>query len=222
MTGENNMKNNDLPSFYKDKRVFITGITGDTGTWLALKLKSMGAMVCGIGLIPDMNSTAYKQRIHEKVDVIYGDITEDANQSSYLAALVEYNPEIVFHLAAQTPNWDDYSDVFSVFNTNIMGTVITHEILRGFDSKVSLVNVREEIPSSEGVEQFSSVVSTAITECYRGNIPSKVISSSIVRPTGDFSGEEGKVLSKSTVKKSLEVAMSQYIDNSTCGIFFVE
>lgn len=206
------MTNHDLNSFYKGRRVYITGITGDTGTWLALKLKSMGAIVSGIGLVPDSNSTAYTNNLEAEVSIVYGDITEDADKSVYLASIVHFKPEIVFHLAAQTPNWSDYSDIYSVFNTNIMGTVITHEILRGLGSKVSLVNIREQMPSVNEIDRFSTVVSSSITECYQGEVKSKVTSSVIMKPEGDFKGEEGKELVKSTINSAIEAGMNQYIN----------
>ena len=46
-------------SFFKNKRVFITGNTGFKGSWLTLILNELGAMVNGFSLKADSNPNMY-------------------------------------------------------------------------------------------------------------------------------------------------------------------
>ena len=48
------------PSFWKSRKVFLTGHTGFKGSWLALWLLSMGAEVCGYALDPPTEPSLYR------------------------------------------------------------------------------------------------------------------------------------------------------------------
>lgn len=129
---------------YKDKNVYITGITGFKGGWLALILHELGANVSGIGLEPeDKKSIFYTARINEIADVTIGNITESAELSKLIPGIVRANPDFVIHMAAQPLVGEGYKNPFETFQTNIMGTVVVHEILRGLRlpaSKEDLAN----------------------------------------------------------------------------------
>lgn len=122
---------------YKNKNVYITGITGFKGGWLALMLKELGANVYGIGLAPELDSLFYKAKIDEIADVEINDITENADTSKLLTGLIAAKPDYIFHMAAQPIVSEGYRDPFNTFKTNIMGTVILHEVLRGLRLPVS-------------------------------------------------------------------------------------
>ena len=87
-------------NFYKGKRILITGHTGFKGSWLSIWLHELGAEVIGISLAP------YSERdnfvlsgIGQKIKA---DIREDIrNVKKMKEIFAEYQPEIVFHLAAQ-------------------------------------------------------------------------------------------------------------------------
>lgn len=122
---------------YKDKNVYITGITGFKGSWLALVLHELGANISGIGLEPEKDSIFIQARVDEIADVVIGDITEDARSSKLIMSISKSNPDYIFHMAAQPIVSEGYKNPFHTFNTNIMGTVIMHEILRGLRSPAS-------------------------------------------------------------------------------------
>lgn len=122
---------------YKGKNVYITGITGFKGSWLALVLHELGANISGIGLEPEKDSIFIQARVDEIADVIIGDITEDATSSKLIMSISKSNPDYIFHMAAQPIVSEGYKNPFHTFNTNIMGTVIMHEILRGLRSPAS-------------------------------------------------------------------------------------
>ena len=84
--------------FYKDKKVLITGHTGFKGSWLSYLLTELGAEVRGFSLEMDTNPNHFSLlNLKNKIDHIVGDITDI---SSLKIALNEFQPEIVFHLAA--------------------------------------------------------------------------------------------------------------------------
>lgn len=122
---------------YKDKNVYITGITGFKGSWLALVLHELGANISGIGLEPEKDSIFIQARVDEIADVVIGDITEDATSSKLIMSISKSSPDYIFHMAAQPIVSEGYKNPFHTFNTNIMGTVIMHEILRGLRSPAS-------------------------------------------------------------------------------------
>lgn len=127
---------------YKGKNVYVTGITGFKGSWLALALHSLGANVSGIGLEPeDKDSIFYKARIQEIADVTFANITDNANVSKVITTVIKSSPDYIIHMAAQPIVSEGYKDPFNTFNTNIMGTVIMHEILRGLRSPAGLEDI---------------------------------------------------------------------------------
>lgn len=86
-------------STWAGRRVFLTGHTGFKGGWLALWLASRGAVVRGYGLDPATTPNLFEAaRVGECVDDVRGDIRDGARLD---AAMQEFRPEVVFHLAAQ-------------------------------------------------------------------------------------------------------------------------
>lgn len=118
----------NLREKYKDKKVFITGITGFKGSWLALLLNELGAKVYGLGL-PQNNKDAifHQAKISEFAGVFYTDIRHiKENQEVYTCmSLCDY----VFHLAAQPLVKKGYENPIETFETNTMGTLQLLEIL---------------------------------------------------------------------------------------------
>lgn len=126
------MSKKSLIEAYKGKNVYITGITGFKGSWMALMLHHLGANVSGIGLEPeDEDSIFYTARVDEIADVVISDITAPADESLFVSSVYKANPDYIFHMAAQPLVSEGYKNPYTTFHTNIMGTVILHEILRG-------------------------------------------------------------------------------------------
>lgn len=143
------MNKSELIKAYKDKNVYITGITGFKGGWLALMLHELGANVFGIGLAPTEDTGIfYKAKIKEIADVTIGDITDNANVSKLIPSLIKANPDYIFHMAAQPIVSEGYIDPFNTFHTNIMGTVMLHEVIRGLRQPASC----SELIEGQGVQ----------------------------------------------------------------------
>lgn len=106
--------------FWHGRRVLVTGHTGFKGAWLALWLESMGADVTGYALAPDTQPSLY--------DGLSGwrhlnSIIDDVRDRAALAAGCKAaNPEIVFHLAAQSLVRRGHTDPQGTFATNVDGT----------------------------------------------------------------------------------------------------
>ena len=127
-----------LSSFYKGKTVFVTGHTGFKGAWMCLFLLAMGARVVGYALPPHEGSLFQLLHLNESMESVLGDIGDE----EYLhQALLEADPDIVFHLAAQPLVSDSYRDPKATFITNIMGTVNVFEACKQLASIGAIVNV---------------------------------------------------------------------------------
>lgn len=130
---------NDLLSFYKNKKVFLTGHTGFKGTWLTRILLLAGAEVTGYSLEPPTNPSLFEQtKTASKMKSIIGDIRDGEKIQT---ALVDAKPDIVLHLAAQPIVRTSYKDPVGTYETNVMGTVNVLEAVRACDSIKSFVNV---------------------------------------------------------------------------------
>jgi CDP-glucose 4,6-dehydratase len=117
-----------IGSFWKGKRVFLTGHTGFKGSWLALWLQSLGAKVSGYSLPPPTNPSHFEiARVAEKMSSHIGDV-RDFEQLKQVFA--KEQPEVVFHLAAQPLVRYSYSNPAETYATNVMGTVHLFEAVR--------------------------------------------------------------------------------------------
>lgn len=126
-----------MNNFYKDKKVLVTGHTGFKGSWLVAWLKYLGANVTGYSLEPHTNPTMYELcNIQNGIKSVIGDIRD---KSKLEKAMVEAQPDIVFHLAAQALVPYSYEYPVETFETNIMGTVNVLESIRNVKSVKSVV-----------------------------------------------------------------------------------
>lgn len=126
-------------SFYKGKKVFVTGHTGFKGSWLCKILVNAGAEVTGYSLNPPTNPSLFETAIIENdIHSVIGDIRD---LESLRNAFNEAQPEIVFHLAAQPIVRDSYKDPVYTYETNVMGTVNICECVRQSKTVKSFLNV---------------------------------------------------------------------------------
>jgi CDP-glucose 4,6-dehydratase len=106
-------------SFWRNKKVFVTGATGLLGSWLTQRLVSEGASVTA--LIRDWvpRSNLILNDVVSQVTTVRGEV-----EDYFLLerTLNEYEIEIVFHLAAQTIVGTANRNPLSTFESNIKGT----------------------------------------------------------------------------------------------------
>ena len=113
-------------SVYNNKKVFVTGHTGFKGSWLSLWLEHLGSEVCGYSLPPPTTPNHY-DLLNLNLDSIFDDIR---NYNNLSRCVTRFQPEIVFHLAAQSSVLESYVSPINTLETNIIGTANLIEICR--------------------------------------------------------------------------------------------
>lgn len=137
---------------YKGKRVLVTGHTGFKGSWLSIWLSMLGAEVVGYSLDPTSKKGNF-EACHLK-NKIFADIRGDIRDYEHLTATIEkYQPEIVFHLAAQALVRTAYSNPKVTYETNTLGTVNVLEAVRN-SSCVKYVIMITSDKCYENIEQI--------------------------------------------------------------------
>lgn len=109
-------------NIYKGRKVFLTGHTGFKGSWLALWLTMLGADVWGYSLKPNTQPAMFKEldienRIYKSV---IGDILDTEKLEN---TIIDFKPDIIFHLAAQPLVRLSYKEPLLTYQTNVIGTL---------------------------------------------------------------------------------------------------
>lgn len=127
-------------SFWKGRRVFVTGHTGFKGSWLALWLRSLGATIHGYALDPPTSPNLFvAANVSAAMDTdTRGDL---ADLEKLKSSLVAARPEIVFHLAAQPLVRASYTDPVGTYMTNVIGTANLLEAVRAIPGVGAVVCV---------------------------------------------------------------------------------
>lgn len=128
---------NDVLSYYAGKKVFITGHTGFKGAWLAAALREANATIKGYSLAPEYEDGVYdvlaaqgfgqhvvadirdKQRLHDEI--------------------TSFQPDFVFHLAAQPLVRRSYRIPAETFEVNVAGTANLLEAVKSLDGRCTVV-----------------------------------------------------------------------------------
>ena len=127
-------------SFWRGRRVLVTGHTGFKGAWLTLWLAQLGAEVTGFSDgVPTEPSLFELARVSEGIDDRRGDVRNPAD----VRAAFDAKPEIVFHMAAQPFVRRSFRDPHETYETNVMGTVNVLDAVRQSDVAVT-VNVTSD------------------------------------------------------------------------------
>lgn len=129
-------------TFWQGKRVLITGHTGFKGSWLSLWLQSLGAITIGYSLPAPTDPSLFElANIAAGMVSITGDIRDLPN---FQAVMAEYQPEIVFHLAAQPLVRYSYQYPVETYTTNIIGTMNVLETVRHTPSVRTVVTITSD------------------------------------------------------------------------------
>ena len=128
--------------FYKDKKVLVTGHTGFKGSWLSQWLLMLGAEPYGYSLEPETESSLFRQLGLDK-QMSY-QIDDIRDRQAIERAIIEQQPDVVFHLAAQPIVRLSYRQPESTYETNVMGTVNLLGALRRLNKPCSVVVITSD------------------------------------------------------------------------------
>lgn len=114
--------------FWKGKKVFVTGHTGFKGGWLVKTLKILGAEIKGYSLKPETQPNFFQSS--NVSDGIQSEIADIRDIKKLSKSLSDFNPEIVFHLAAQPLVRYSYENPIETYEVNVMGTLNLLEAIK--------------------------------------------------------------------------------------------
>lgn len=116
-------------SFWRGKRILLTGHTGFKGSWAAVWLSGLGAEVTGLALAPDQDPSLYELAGVEAL-LATSLIVDLRDQAAVEAALRGRSFDLVLHMAAQPIVRAAVADPVGTFASNVMGTVHLLQALR--------------------------------------------------------------------------------------------
>ena len=129
-------------NIYKGRRVLLTGHTGFKGSWLTAWLLSLGAEVAGFALPPPSRPSNFEVLgLAGRIRHSEGDVRE---LKLVQKAVADFQPEIVFHLAAQALVRKSYAQPLETFDTNIRGTMHVLEAVRATPSVKAVVSITSD------------------------------------------------------------------------------
>jgi CDP-glucose 4,6-dehydratase len=127
------------PIFWKGKRVFLTGHTGFKGGWISLWLQSMGAIIKGYALVPSTEPSLFVEaNVAKGMESEIGDIRD---LETLKKSMLEFNPDVLIHMAAQPLVRLSYLEPVETFSSNVMGTVNVLEAARSCSNLKAIVSV---------------------------------------------------------------------------------
>jgi CDP-glucose 4,6-dehydratase len=126
-------------AFWQGKRVFLTGHTGFKGSWLSLWLSSLGTEVKGYALNPPTSPSLFDEA--EVGKVINSQIGDIRDQDALYESMLEFNPDILIHMAAQPLVRYSYDAPIETYEVNVIGTAKVLEVARSCSNLKAIVNI---------------------------------------------------------------------------------
>lgn len=126
-----------LRSFYNNKKVFITGHTGFKGTWLTAMLHQLGATVKGYALEPEDSKPFYD--LFSSYHLCESIVADIRNKERLRSEIKAFQPDYIFHLAAQPLVLRSYEIPAETFEINVAGTANLLEIVKELEKKCSII-----------------------------------------------------------------------------------
>jgi CDP-glucose 4,6-dehydratase len=131
-----------LQNTFQNSRVLITGHTGFKGSWLSLWLTKLGAQVVGYSLPPPTKPSLFEIcAVQDKMVSATGDIRDFETLKN---TILKWEPEIVFHMAAQSLVRQSYREPIETYQTNVIGTANILEACRHAPSVRVIINVTSD------------------------------------------------------------------------------
>ena len=127
-------------NIYKNRKVLLTGHTGFKGSWLSVWLTHLGADVCGYSLEPNTEPSMFKE-LHIQDKIAKSVIGNILDSEKLIETINSFEPEIIFHLAAQPLVRLSYIEPKLTYETNVIGTLNILEAARKCRSVKAFINV---------------------------------------------------------------------------------
>ncbi|MBK5272291.1 MAG: CDP-glucose 4,6-dehydratase [Bacteroidia bacterium] len=124
-------------AYYKGKKVFVTGHTGFKGAWFITWLHLMGATVKGYALVPENEACLFNivKGQFEFENIIDSILNKERLQKE----IEDFNPDFIFHLAAQALVRRSYEIPAETFDVNVTGTANVLEAATKIPGKCTIV-----------------------------------------------------------------------------------
>lgn len=119
---------NDFKGIYQNKKVFVTGHTGFKGSWLICWLHLLGAQIKGYALKPENNFDLYPTLKGD--ELCESEIADIKDAERLKKSILEFQPDFIFHLAAQPLVRLSYEIPLDTFSVNVNGTANVLDALR--------------------------------------------------------------------------------------------
>ena len=133
-------------TFWKDKKVFVTGHTGFKGSWLTFWLERLNAKVYGYSLESEQNPSLFnlisKSILKEESSCFHKkSFYNIENFNDFKEQIINFSPDVIFHLAAQPLVRESYKDPLKTWKTNLLGTLNLLESVRSLRKKCIVILV---------------------------------------------------------------------------------
>lgn len=129
-------------NFFLNKKILVTGHTGFKGSWLSFYLYLLGANVMGLSLKPKIKPSLYEiLNLKDKIKSNYINILD---KKSLQKKILNFKPDIIFHLAAQAIIKESYNNPLNTWNTNLIGSIHILEILRDLKKPCTCVMITSD------------------------------------------------------------------------------
>lgn len=125
-------KSIDFEKILAGKKIFITGHTGFTGSWVSLWLNTIGAEIAGYSLAPDTSPSLFESLKFDEMS--QSTIADICDYEKLYAAIDCFQPDLILHLAAQPLVRKSYREPVRTFLVNAQGTAHVLEAARKIKS----------------------------------------------------------------------------------------
>ncbi|MBU3661368.1 MAG: CDP-glucose 4,6-dehydratase [Flavobacteriales bacterium] len=125
-----------IENTYRNSKVFLTGHTGFKGSWLTILLNELGAKVKGYSLPPENKNDIYNSIHFDSIQSVIADIRDRKKLED---EIIEFQPDFIFHLAAQPLVRLSYQIPSETFEINVIGTANLLSAVKKLDKKCQVI-----------------------------------------------------------------------------------
>lgn len=129
----------ELKKVYEGKKIFLTGHTGFKGSWMLNLLSLIGAEVKGYSLETKTSEDLYN--LIDGDNLCFSVIADIRDRARLESEILSFEPDFIFHLAAQPLVRESYKTPIDTFDVNALGTAYLLDSIRKLEKKCSVVMI---------------------------------------------------------------------------------